>query len=119
MIYVDENASQTVAYQANRNLVGSDEARMHSKPQLEIYNDDVKCSHGCAIGQLDPMQIFYMRSRGISEAEARLLLKQAFMADVIEGVRLPVLRDRLRQIVDRRFSGEDASCAECPAKCER
>ena len=118
LIYVDENASKTEAYQANRNLVGCDDARMHSKPQLEIYNDDVKCSHGCAIGQLDPMQIFYMRSRGLSEAEARLLLKQAFMADVIEGVRLPMLRDRLRQIADRRFSGEEASCAECPVKCE-
>lgn len=112
-IYVAPGACRTEAYQANRNLVGSDKADMYSKPQLEIYNDDVKCSHGTAIGQLDAMQLFYMRTRGLDEAQARLLLKQAFMADVIDGVRLPILRDRLQLLTERRFAGELTSCADC------
>lgn len=114
-IYVQEDAKGTEAYQSNRNLLGSDTARMMSKPQLEIYNDDVKCSHGTAIGQLDAMQLFYMRTRGLSEATARLLLKQAFMADVIDGVRLPALRDRLRLLVERRLSGAQSLCHDCSA----
>lgn len=112
-IYVAPGASGTEAYQNNRNLVGSDTARMFSKPQLEIYNDDVKCSHGSATGQLDSLQVFYMRSRGLSEEEARLLLKQAFMSDVVNGVRLPVLRDRLNILLERRFAGEAAACGDC------
>lgn len=116
-IYVAPYATKTEAYQANRNIVGSDTAKMHSKPQLEIYNDDVKCSHGTAIGQLDTQQIFYMRARGLSEDMAKVLLKQAFMADVIEGVRLPALKDRLKMLVEKRFSGADASCANCGVDC--
>lgn len=117
-IYVAPHAVKTEAYQSNRNIVGSDSARMFSKPQLEIYNDDVKCSHGTATGQLDPMQIFYMRTRGLTEQTARLLLKQAFMADVIDGVRMPALRDRLQHLVERRFSGAAPSCASCRS-CDR
>lgn len=113
MILVNKGADKTEAYQSNRNLVGSDSARMFSKPQLEIYDDDVKCSHGSATGQLDEMQVFYMRTRGLSEATARLLLKQAFMADVIEGVQLDSLKDRLHMLVERRFSGADCNCASC------
>ena len=85
-IHVAPRRGKTEAYQSNRSLVGSDSSKVFSKPQLEIYNDDVKCSHGCAIGQLDPMQMFYMRTRGLPEADARLLLRQAFMADVIDAV---------------------------------
>lgn len=113
LIYVAEGASKTEAYQANRNLVGSSSARMHSKPQLEIYNDDVKCSHGTAIGQLDEKQLFYMMTRGLSESEARLMLKQAFMSEVIEGISLPPLRDRLKLMVERRFAGEKTACGNC------
>lgn len=113
LIYVAEGASKTEAYQANRNLVGSAEARMHSKPQLEIYNDDVKCSHGTAIGQLDEKQLFYMMTRGLSESEARLMLKQAFMSDVIDGISLQPLRDRLKLMVERRFAGEKSACSQC------
>lgn len=114
LILVKEGAHGTSSYQTNRNLLGSQDARVYSRPQLEIYNDDVKCSHGSAIGQLDETQLFYMRTRGVDEADARLLLKQAFMADVIEGVRLGVLRDRLRMLVERRFNGEHGSgCAVC------
>lgn len=114
-IYVAPGAMKTEAYQSNRNLVGSENARMFSKPWLEIYNDDVKCSHGSATGQLDAMQLFYLRSRGLDEAEATRILKQAFVADVVEGVRLPLLKDRLRNIVDRRFAGDDLTCGECDA----
>ena len=117
LIYVAEGASKTEAYQSNRNLVGSEEARMHSKPQLEIYNDDVKCSHGTAIGQLDEKQLFYMMTRGLSESQARLMLKQAFMSDVIDGIALPPLRDRLKLMVERRFAGEKSACASCPVSC--
>ncbi len=117
LVYVAPGAEKTEAYQSNRNIVGSDTARMYSKPQLEIYNDDVKCSHGSAIGQLDAMQAFYMRTRGLSEETARLLLKQAFMADVIEGIRLEPLRERLHMMVERRFAGEEAGCRSCHGVC--
>ena len=121
-VYVAPGADKTEALQSNRNLVASSQARMFSKPQLEIYADDVKCSHGTAIGQLDPMQIFYMRTRGLSEEDAKTLLRQAFMADVIAPVRLERLRDRLRHLVDMRLDGTatSASCATCvsPSNCE-
>ncbi|MDE5774640.1 MAG: SufD family Fe-S cluster assembly protein, partial [Muribaculaceae bacterium] len=113
MIRVDEGSAGTEAYQSNRNIVGSREARMYSKPQLEIYNDDVKCSHGSAIGRLDELQLFYMQTRGLPESEARLLLKQAFLSDVIERVRMSHLRERLTYLVERRFAGGDDSCAGC------
>lgn len=117
-IYVAHGAEKTEAYQANRNIVGSDTARMYSKPQLEIYNDDVKCSHGTAIGALDPMQLFYMRTRGLDESTAKLLLKQAFMSDVVDAVRIPSLQQRLRFLVERRFAGEKTACSECRGHCE-
>lgn len=118
LIKVAEGATGNEAYQSNHNLVGSNDARMFSKPQLEIYNDDVKCSHGAATGQLDEMQLFYMRTRGLSEKEAKMLLKQAFMADVIDKVRIPGLKERLTHIVERRFAGETAGCHDCALDCE-
>lgn len=117
LIKVDQGADKTEAYQNNRNIVGSDNARMFSKPQLEIYDDDVKCSHGTATGQLDDMQVFYMRTRGLSEHTAKLLLKQAFMADVIDAVRLPGLKERLHMLVERRFAGSVSSCSACNSAC--
>lgn len=113
LVKVAENAVANEAYQSNRNLIGSNEARMMSKPQLEIYNDDVKCSHGSATGQLDELQMFYMRTRGLSRQEAGMLLKQAFMADVIDEVNIPGLKERLAHIVERRFAGELAGCHDC------
>lgn len=112
-ILVKEGAQKTVAYQTNRNLCATREARMYAKPQLEIYADDVKCSHGMTTGQLDENALFYMRSRGIPEDEARMLLMVAFMSDVIESVRLEALRDRLHKLVEKRFRGELAQCAGC------
>lgn len=112
-ILVKEDAQKTTAYQNNRNLCATREARMYSKPQLEIYADDVKCSHGMTTGQLDEKALFYMRSRGIPEAEARMLLMVAFTSDVIDNVRLDALRDRLHKLVEKRFRGELAKCAGC------
>ena len=87
---------------------------MHTRPQLEIYNDDVKCSHGATTGQLDDEALFYMRTRGIPEREARVMLMQAFMTDVIDSVGIEGLRDRLRHLVERRFAGVSATCGDCP-----
>lgn len=113
-IVVDEAARFTEAYQTNRNVLASDRARMHSEPTLEIYCDEVKCSHGAATGQLDSEALFYMRSRGIPEAQARHMLMEAFMADVIDRVKIDGLPDRLRVLVERRFNGVDsAACSNC------
>jgi len=112
-ILVKEGAEKTEAYQANRNLCATREAHMYSKPQLEIYADDVKCSHGMTTGQLDEEALFYMQSRGIPYSEARMLLSVAFTSDVIEHVRLDVLKERLHTLVEKRFRGELAKCASC------
>ncbi len=114
-ILVRKNAQKTAAYQSNKNLCSTREARMFTKPQLEIYADDVKCSHGTATGQIDEKALFYMRTRGISEVEARLLLKFAFTADVIDNIRLEPLKDRMKMLVEKRFRGELAKCAGCAA----
>ncbi|MBQ4917769.1 MAG: Fe-S cluster assembly protein SufD [Muribaculaceae bacterium] len=116
-ILVDPNASKTEAYQGNRNICTSNEAKMYSKPQLEIYTDDVKCSHGSTIGQLDQDAIFYMQARGISKNEARMLLMQAFMTDVIATVRMDSLKDRLRHLVDKRLYGKLTLCQQCGSDC--
>ena len=113
MIKVLKGADKTEAYQNNRNIIGNEGARVYSKPRLEIYDDDVKCSHGSAIGQLDPKQIFYMRSRGLNEEQAVFLLKQAFMSDVIDTISLPGFCQRLHTLVERRFSGADRNCSSC------
>ena len=109
-IYVAQDAQKTLAYQTNRNLLLSDTARMYSKPFLEIYADDVKCSHGMTTGQLDDDALFYLRQRGIPYAEARLMQTIAFMSDVLDTIRLPELRERLSNVVDRRFRGLPSGC---------
>jgi Fe-S cluster assembly protein SufD len=109
-IVVAKGAQKTQAYQSNRNLLGNSSCRMYAKPQLEIYADDVKCSHGMTTGRLDEAVLFYMQSRGIPKDEAVLLLKLAFVDDVIQGIRLEGLRDRLKLLVERRFRGELIKC---------
>jgi Fe-S cluster assembly protein SufD len=116
-IVVDEPAKFTEAYQSNRNLVASPDARMHTRPQLEIYCDEVKCSHGATTGQLDADALFYMRSRGIPEDEARRMLIQAFMVDVIDTIALDGLRERMRMLVDKRLNGDEAGCGDCASSC--
>ena len=112
-ILVKEGADKTVAYQTNRNLCTTREARMYSQPQLEIYADDVKCSHGMTMGQLDEQALLYMRSRGLSYDEARMMLSLAFTSEVIDYVRLDILKDRLNGLIEKRFRGELARCANC------
>jgi len=109
-IAVDEEAKYTNAYQGNRNILASKDAKMYTRPQLEIYCDEVKCSHGATVGQLDAAALFYMRSRGIPEAEAKMMLMQAFMSDVIDSIPIPALQSRLRQLVERRLNGQHDLC---------
>lgn len=115
-ILVKPGCPKIDAYQGNRNIVASPTAHMYTKPQLEIYTDDVKCSHGSTIGQLDQEALFYMQTRGISLPIAQKLLMQAFMSDVIDGVRLDTLRDRLRHLVEMRLSGDAMICETCELK---
>lgn len=115
-IEVTPSAPMTEAFQSNNNILASDGARMHTKPQLLIYNDDVKCSHGTTTGQLDDSALFYMQTRGIPADEARTMLMQAFMVDVISTVNVEAVRDRLRHLVEKRFSGTLAvDCSGCRA----
>lgn len=112
-IRVEKDAQKTQAFQTNNNLCTSPNARMYSKPQLEIYADDVKCSHGLTTGELDENALFYLRARGLSKDQARLMLMQAFMIDVIEHVRIEQMKARLTDLVERRFNGEMARCGNC------
>jgi Fe-S cluster assembly protein SufD len=112
-ILVEKGAEQTLAYQTNRNLIAGRQARMYSQPQLEIHADDVKCSHGMTTGRLDEQALFYMRTRGLSDADARLMLSVAFMSEVLARVRPEALKDRLLRLVEKRFRGELAHCNEC------
>lgn len=112
-IRVEKDAQKTVAYQTNNNLCTSEKAHMYSKPQLEIYADDVKCSHGLTTGQLDEEALFYMQARGISKEEARLMLIQAFTTEVLDHIRIEELKLRLQELVEKRFRGEKARCGNC------
>ena len=110
-INVSKDAPFTEGYQSNRNILASKDARMYTKPQLLIYNDEVKCSHGAATGQLDEKQLFYMQTRGIPEATARQLLMQAFMTDAVARVRIDAIRTRLGMLVEKRLGGENIMCS--------
>ena len=102
-VVVDKEAQKTNAFQANNNILLSDKASINTKPQLEIFADDVKCSHGCTIGQLDESALFYMRSRGIPEKEARALLMYAFGNDVLQSVKIPELKQRVTKIIAQKL----------------
>ena len=112
-VLVRQEAQQTDSQETNANLVCTPEARMWTQPMLEIYADDVKCSHGSTVGQLNDAALFYMQQRGISNDEARLLLKQAFASEVINQITLEPLRDRLHHLVEKRFRGELTHCRDC------
>ncbi|MBT8265732.1 MAG: Fe-S cluster assembly protein SufD [Bacteroidia bacterium] len=98
-VVVDKEAQKTNAFQANNNLLLNDKATINTKPQLEIFADDVKCSHGCTIGQLDDNAMFYLRSRGIPEKEAKALLMYAFANNVLESVKISELKQRINKII--------------------
>ncbi len=112
-VLVREGAQKTVSTETNANLCATRTARMYTQPMLEIYADDVRCSHGSTVGQMDDAALFYMRQRGIDEKEARLLLKAAFITEVIETIPLESLRDRLRVLIDKRLRGELSKCEGC------
>lgn len=112
-VLVVADAQKTVSDEVNANLCASPDARMYTQPMLEIYADDVKCSHGSTVGQLNEQALFYMRQRGISETEARLLLKFAFVGEVIDSIKLETLRDRLHYLMEKRFRGELSHCEGC------
>jgi Fe-S cluster assembly protein SufD len=104
-VYVHPEAQKTDGKQSNNNLLLSPEARVDTKPQLEIFADDVKCTHGATVGRLDETALFYLRSRGINRSNARKLLTYAFAADVLERLDLVELRDALESQVLVRFTG--------------
>ena len=116
-VYVAEGADGTLSDEVNQNICASDDARMYTQPMLEIYADDVKCSHGSTVGKLDDAALFYLRQRGIPLAEARMLLMQAFVGQVIDYIPLPALRDRLHLLVERRLRGGLDKCTGC-AMCQ-
>jgi Fe-S cluster assembly protein SufD len=102
-IYVQQDAQKTNAFQSNKNILLSDNATVNTKPQLEIFADDVKCSHGCTIGQLDEEGLFYMRSRGISEKAAKSLLVHAFVVDILAYIKPEPIRNYVDQLISERL----------------
>ena len=112
-VLVEHGAQKTTSQMTNQNLTATKEARMYTQPMLEIYADDVKCAHGSTVGQLNNAALFYMRQRGISLKEAKLLLQNAFINEVIDKMQLEPLRDRLHYLVEKRFRGELNKCDGC------
>ncbi len=112
-VLVEEGAQQTTSKETNQNLCASADARMYTQPMLEIYADDVQCSHGSTVGQLNDQALFYMQQRGIPLQEARTLLQMAFLDEVIDGISLVPLRQRLHHLVERRFRGRLKNCDGC------
>ncbi|MDE6689663.1 MAG: Fe-S cluster assembly protein SufD [Prevotella sp.] len=112
-VLVEHGAQKTISKMTNQNLTATREARMYTQPMLEIYADDVKCAHGSTVGQLNDAALFYMRQRGISLAEAKVLLQNAFINEVIDKMELEPLRDRLHYLVEKRFRGELNRCTGC------
>ncbi|WP_299884067.1 Fe-S cluster assembly protein SufD [uncultured Lacinutrix sp.] len=102
-VIVEKEAQKTNAFQANNNILLSDKAAINTKPQLEIFADDVKCSHGCTIGQLDESALFYMKQRGIPEKEARALLMFAFSNNVLDSVKIPELKQRITKLIANKL----------------
>jgi Fe-S cluster assembly protein SufD len=116
-IHVFPDAQKTVAYQTNNNVLLTRDAKMHTKPQLEIYADDVKCSHGATLGQINENALFYLQTRGIPKEEARLMLMYAFADEVISGIKEEALRFRIEDLVSKRLRGELSRCDNCALHC--
>ncbi|MEY4084579.1 MAG: hypothetical protein RL074_366 [Bacteroidota bacterium] len=102
-VYVEKEAQKTNAFQKSNNILLSDKATINAKPQLEIFADDVKCSHGCTVGQLDETALFYMQQRGIPKKEAKALLMYAFSNAVIESIKIPELKKRITAIIANKL----------------
>lgn len=112
-ILVEKDAQHTSSQETNANLCASSDARMYTQPMLEIYADDVKCAHGSTVGVMDESSLFYMCQRGIPMEEARMLLKNAFMGQVIDQIKHEPLRQKLYVKVEKRFRGELDKCDDC------
>lgn len=112
-VLVEKGAQKSISEEVNQNLCATKEARMFTQPMLEIYADDVKCSHGSTVGQLNDAALFYMQQRGISLEEARTLLEMAFINEVVDHIRLEPLRDRLHYLIEQRFRGKLNKCEGC------
>ncbi len=112
-VIVRPDAQRTNAFQTNRNILLTDKAKINTTPFLEIYADDVQCSHGATVGQLDDEALYYLRSRGIGEKSARNLLMFAFANEICHYVEIPALKDRLSDMVQRRLNGELSICDQC------
>ncbi|HOY32050.1 MAG TPA: Fe-S cluster assembly protein SufD [Bacteroidales bacterium] len=117
-IHVCRDAQKTEAYQSNKNILLTDTAHVSSKPFLEIYADDVKCSHGATVGQLDPEALFYLKSRGICDRNARMLLMYAFAGEIVNKINIGVLRERLDAMIIKRLKGELSICDQCVLHCK-
>ena len=100
---MDQIAQKTNAFQQNNNILLDDKATVNTKPQLEIFADDVKCSHGCTVGQLDEEALFYLQSRGIPKKEAKALMTYAFANNVLESVELPILKRRINILIAKKL----------------
>lgn len=116
-VLVRQDSQKTYASQSNKNILLTDTAKINTKPFLEIYADDVKCSHGATVGQLDNEAMFYLRSRGISEKNARMLLMYAFAAEVINKISIEPLKNRIDDMVKKRLRGELSICDQCVLHC--
>lgn len=102
-IFVQQDAQKINAFQSNKNILLSDHANVYTKPQLEIFADDVKCSHGCTVGRLDEEGLFYLRSRGVTEASAKSLLLHAFAVDILDQIRHDAIRAFVDQLISERL----------------
>ncbi|GAB4242051.1 MAG: Fe-S cluster assembly protein SufD [Ekhidna sp.] len=102
-IYVRQDAQKTNAFQSNNNILLSEDATIHTKPQLEIWADDVKCSHGCTSGQLDKDAIFYLRARGIDEKSAKAMMLNAFASETMEHIKVDAVREEVQQLIDQKL----------------
>ncbi len=112
-VVVRPDAQRTNAFQTNRNLLLTDKAKVNTQPFLEIYADDVQCSHGATVGQLDDEALYYLRTRGVGERSARKLLMFAFANEICQHVTIQALKDRLSDMVQRRLNGELTICDQC------
>ena len=112
-ILVREGAQKTISDEVNQNICATNEARMYTQPMLEIYADDVRCSHGSTVGKLDETALFYMQQRGVPRQQARILLMQAFASEVINQMKSTSMRDRLHLVTAKRLQGVANKCNEC------
>ncbi len=116
-IFVERDAQNTVAFQQNNNILLSSNAKIDTQPFLEIYADDVKCSHGATVGQLDTEALFYMKQRGIGHDDALLLLMFAFTAEVTSKIGIESLRQSIEDMIKKRLRGELSICDKCVLHC--